>query len=153
MRAFFSGSEIQKKYNIVIGDVFNYLSIPYHLTTLELDRLVKANMEADGVYLVNIIDDYLSGRYMPSFTYTLQQVFTYVYLFGTQVESTDATDPSAYERRNTFVIAATDRQIDFGAYTYTLSGAKLSEYLAKRKPLLLTDNYAPTDILVAPLFR
>ena len=57
------------------------------------------------------------------------------------------------KRRSTFVIAATDRQIDFGAYSYPLTGAELREYLAKRKPLLLTDDYAPTDILVAPLFR
>lgn len=152
-RLFLRQRNTEKKYNIVIGDVFNDLSTPYHLTTLEFDKLVKANMEADGIYLVNIIDDYLSGRYMPSFTYTLQHAFTYVYLFGTQVELTDATDSTAYARRNTFVIAATDRQIDFGAYTYTITGAKLSEYLAKRKPILLTDDYAPTDILVAPIFR
>ena len=30
---------------------------------------------------------------------------------------------------------------------------KLEEYLAERSPILLTDDYAPTDILVAPLFR
>jgi spermidine synthase len=157
-RLFLIQRNTENKYNIVIGDVFNDLSTPYHLTTLEFDKLVKANMEADGIYLVNIVDDYLSGRYMPSFTYTLQHAFTYVYLFGTLVESTDSTDSTdstEYARRRTFVIAATDRQIDFGAYSYSypLTGAKLSEYLAKRKPLLLTDDYAPTDILVAPLFR
>ena len=29
----------------------------------------------------------------------------------------------------------------------------LQDYLAARNPILLTDDYAPTDILVAPLFR
>ena len=29
----------------------------------------------------------------------------------------------------------------------------LEEYLSEREPILLTDDYAPTDILVAPIFR
>ena len=43
-----------KKYDVVIGDVFNDLSTPYHLTTLEFNELVKANMTEDGIYLINI---------------------------------------------------------------------------------------------------
>ncbi|MDO8688365.1 MAG: fused MFS/spermidine synthase, partial [Dehalococcoidales bacterium] len=71
------------KYDIVIGDVFNDRSTPYHLTTLEFDRLVKANMEEDGIYLLNIVDDYEQGRYLPAFIHTLRQAFRYVYLFNT----------------------------------------------------------------------
>ncbi len=147
------------RYNIVIGDVFNDFSTPYHLTTLEFDKLVKANMEKNGVYMINIIDNYSRGRYMPSFVCTLKQTFDYVYLFS----------PSAnweFAGTGTFVIVATDHQIDLDDYkkTVTENGTKratgnpleesgLEEYLAKRDPILLTDDYAPTDILIAPLFR
>ncbi len=147
------------KYNIVIGDVFNDKSTPFHLTTLEFDKLVKANMAKDGIYLTNIIDDYKLGGYMPSFIHTLRQAFNYVYLF-TAGESWDKVGNS------TFVIVATDRRIDFAdyerfamddgkveSYANPLDEIKLDEYLAKNDPILLTDDHAPTDILVARLFR
>lgn len=145
------------KYDIVIGDVFNDRSTPYHLTTLEFDKLVKANMEEDGIYLVNIIDDYQQGRYMPSFIHTLRQAFKYVYLFTTG-EGWEETPI------DTFVIAATDHRIDLVDYNKFITSAgslkatgepydeiKLEEYLAERQPILLTDDHAPTDIMVAEL--
>jgi spermidine synthase len=159
-RLFLIQRKTGEKYDIVIGDVFNHLSTPYHLTTLEFDKLVKANMDADGIYLINIIDDYTNGRYMPSFIYTLQHTFNYVYLFGTP------SDFSEHAGRTTFVIAATDRQMDLEQYKklvaegkdstvygYPFNEAEMSAYLARSRPLLLTDDYAPTDILVAPLSR
>jgi len=148
------------KYNVVIGDAFNDKSTPYHLTTLEFDKLLKANMAEDGIYLVNIIDNYQQARYMPSCIYTLKHAFNYVYLF-----SAGRTWDEVVEA-NTFIIAATDRHIDFDDYkkfvtedgTWQLSGyphdeIKLEEYLAEREPILLTDDHAPTDILVAPIFQ
>lgn len=148
-----------EKYDIVIGDVFSDRSTPYHLTTLEFDRLVKANMKADGVYLVNIVDDYTRGKYLPSFLHTLKQVFKNVYLFTTE---------GSWEEvgTDTFVIIATDRPIDLVAYLEFVTQdvkrkaigtphdeVKLEKYLAERESILLTDDHAPTDILVAPLIR
>ena len=82
-----------------------------------------------------------------------------VYLFGT-------LENWGYAGISTFVIAATDRPIDFAAYKqFVTEGGKkraagnvcdetlLNEYLAKSDPILLTDDHVPTDILVAPLFR
>jgi len=147
------------KYDFVIGDVFNDMSTPYHLTTLEFDRLVKATMADNGIYLVNIIDKYEQGRYMPAFVRTLQQVFRHVYLVSPNV-------PFNSIYINTFIIAATDRPVDFvdflqyfaensdgTVYTIPLSDENLEKYLLGRKPVLLTDDYAPTDILVAELFE
>lgn len=64
------------------------------------------------------------------------------------------------------IIAATDRDLDLTDYMgfitkngakkpagYPLNDRELQEYLDRRKPLLLTDNYAPTDILLAPIFK
>lgn len=147
------------RYDIVIGDVFNDRSTPYHLTTLEFNRLVKANMADDGVYLVNIVDDYGQGRYMPAFIHTLRQTFDYVYLFGLE-ENWDEI------KLATFIIVATDRRIDLVSYMKFITGGgkydyvgnpygedRLDEYLAERNPILLTDDYVPTDILIAPTFR
>ncbi len=148
------------KFDIVVGDVFNDFSTPYHLTTLEFDRLVKANLTPNGVYLVNIIDDYMYGRYMPSFVLTLKQTFKHVYLL---VEEGDTWKQAG---RTTFVIAATDQTINFNDYRsfvteggrkqatgIPLTDAELNKFLAEKNPILLTDDHVPTDILVALLYR
>jgi spermidine synthase len=158
-RLFLMQRKTGDKYDIVIGDVFNDLSTPYHLTTLEFIKLVKANMQGDGIYLVNVIDDSQHGRYMPSFIYTLRQAFGYVYLFSPS-ESWEGLGLS------NFVIAASDHRIELADYKqfvtedgrrrvsgYPCDEIALDRYLAERNPILLTDDYAPTDILVAPLIR
>ena len=158
-RLFLIRQQATEKYDVVIGDVFNDLSTPYHLTTLEFNELVKANMTEDGIYLINIVDDYRDGRYMPSMIYTLKHTFDHVYLFGPLHNWEKA-------RTGTYVLAATDQGINISDYqTFITKGGKeeavgrlhneaaLEEYLIKRNPLLLTDDCAPTDILVLSIMR
>ncbi len=158
-RFFLNRLEEGGKYDFVVGDVFNDKSTPYHLTTVEFDTLVKRAMTPEGVYLINIIDDYQDGRYMPSFLLTLKQVFRHVYLIGTGLIPENAAI-------STFVIAATDREVDFQAfrdyvtkttgkypYSYPRDNEWVDDYLSQREPVLLTDDYAPTDILVAEIFE
>ncbi len=157
-RQFLIERKDQLGYDIILGDVFNDASTPFHLTTLEFNDLLKANMNPGGVYLVNIIDDYEQGEYMPSFISALRQTFKHVYLInGSGIWQNVG--------KSTFVIAATDKPIDLSAFqtfaakngskpnAYIRDEAGVSEYLAGRHPILLTDDHAPTDILVAPLFR
>ena len=146
-----------QKYNYVVGDVFNDLSTPYHLTTMEFAQLVKANLADGGIYMINIIDDFQHGQYIPSFIYTLKQVFKHVSLFSPS-ENWDNLGIS------TFVIAASDKYIDPQEYkqlmqrsgtgalsAYPSDEVALEKYLSERDPILLTDDHVPTDILVAPL--
>ncbi len=155
-RLFLIQRDSSLKYNYIVGDVFNDLSTPYHLTTLEFDRLVKENLTPDGIYMVNIIDDFQKGRYMPSFIYTLQHVFKHVVLFS-------SSDDWKNLGMSTFVITASDQDIQpdnyrsivtqngaLAASGYPYPEASLDAYLKDRNALLLTDDYAPTDILVAP---
>jgi spermidine synthase len=155
-RLFFINRKSSEKYNVVAGDVFNDLSTPFHLTTLEFDRLIKANMAEDGIYMINIIDDLQKGRYIPSFIYTLKQAFKYVILFSPS-EDWQSLGLSTY------VIAASDRSIDPTEYlnymrqigiqypsNYPSTEVALDQYLTGRTPILLTDDHVPTDILVAP---
>ncbi len=156
-RLFLVQRKSNDKYDLVAGDVFNDLSTPFHLTTLEFDRLVKANMTDNGIYMINIIDDFEHGRYIPSFIFTLKHVFKHVSLFST-------SDTLENLGISTFVIAASDRYIEPEDYKsliksngvsvfsdYPSSEAALDKYLSKRDPILLTDDHVPTDILVAPL--
>jgi len=146
----------REKYDIIVGDVFNDVSTPYHLTTVEFQQLVKSNLSENGIYMINIIDDFQKGRYMPSVILTLQQVFEHVTLFA-------PTEGYTVLRLGTFVVVASDKEFDSDDYFTFLketginipagtpySEAVLHDYLSTRDPILLTDDYAPTDILVAP---
>ncbi len=157
-RLFLIQRNIAEKYDIVIGDVFNDWSTPYHLTTLEFLKLVKANMTPDGIYMVNVIDDFWKGNYMRSLVYTLQHAFSNVFILS-------SSDDWSNLALGTFVIVATDRPIDLidyekfvtadgtrPAYGYPFGGEALQYYTGDRA-LLLTDDYAPTDVLIAPLIR
>ncbi len=158
-RIYLTTHDVKEKYDIVIGDVFNDLSTPYHLTTVEFIELVKSGMAPDGLYLINLIDNYSNGKYMPAFINTLKHVFRHVYLFSH--EKSYQT-----ESRSTFVVAATDRPIDlsdfqqfisntqeFAVRIYSVDEKELENYLSVRNPKFLTDDYAPTDILIAPVFQ
>jgi spermidine synthase len=155
-RLFLIQKNSNEKYDIVAADVFNDFSTPFHLTTLEFDRLVKNNLSENGIYMINIIDDFQNGQYIPSFIHTLKQVFKHVSLF-TSSEDWDNLGLS------TFVIAASDHYIDPAEYeklmhqrgSGTLSAfpsneSALDKYLGRKNPILLTDDHAPTDILIAP---
>ncbi len=158
-RLYLSQRDAKDKYDIAIGDVFNDFSTPYHLTTLEFARLVKANLKEGGIYMVNIIDDSVRGRYMPSLAYTLLQAFDHVFILN-------ASEDWQRGGTSTYVIAATDMKVDALAYrefvtaggtrsaaAYVQDELNLKQYLQQRNPVLLTDNYAPTDAMVAPLIR
>jgi len=49
-----------KKYDLIFGDAFNDFSVPWHLTTKEFNDKLKKMMTPDGVYMINIIDVYMS---------------------------------------------------------------------------------------------
>jgi hypothetical protein len=49
-----------KKYDLVFGDAFNDFSVPWHLTTQEFNEKIKKMLTPDGVYMINIIDAYMS---------------------------------------------------------------------------------------------
>ena len=158
------GYKNRSKYNIIIGDVFNDYSTPYHLTTLEFNKLVKDNLAENGIYLVNI-NDYDHGRYTPSFIHTLRQVFDYVYLFGAGENWWRKANDTLVITVTDRVIVATDQPIDMSDYKkfiteggkkkaigYPLDIIELEKYMAGRAPILLTDDHAPTDILLAPIY-
>jgi spermidine synthase len=145
-----------KKYDIVYGDAFNDLSVPYHLTTVEFDRIIYDRLKPDGMYMINVIDKYQGGEFMKAFMSSLRQVFPNVYLTS-QGKAWEGT------RSNTYILLATKTpfdQADFarvvaknGVVRTDFAPSELVDaYLAAEPRILLTDDYAPVDQLVARLF-
>ena len=55
----------KEKYDIILTDAFNDLSIPYHLTTREFVRQLNGILNDDGILMSNIIDNFQKGRFSP----------------------------------------------------------------------------------------
>jgi len=146
-----------RRYDFVYGDAFNDLSIPYHLTTVEFNRIIARRLKPDGVYLTNIIDRFEGGEFLKAEANTLRAVFPHVYVFGRG----DAFLPFD---RNTYVIMASRQPLsrerfdaitsrtDPSSRTTPLSESRLSAYLTSGRALTLTDDFVPVDQLLARLF-
>jgi spermidine synthase len=143
------------RFDFFFGDAFNDLSVPYHLTTVEFSRQVHEHLAPDGAYLVNIIDNYGSGYFLGAYLNTLRQVFRHVYVF-----CTDATGVTP--RRDTFVVAASDVELDTAGWEpnhgtefegSVLTARNLSEVVARAGGRILTDDDAPVENLLAPVVR
>jgi spermidine synthase len=146
------------QFDIVYGDAFNDLSVPYHLTTLEFDRMVRRSMKDDGILMTNIIDNYHSGEFLRAYLRTLTESFEHVYLFGLG-KAWEGRGPSTYiavaspapldlDNFRQFVGPTTKRE----KFTGIMDDEMLREYLASGRRIVLTDDYAPVDNLVARLF-
>lgn len=146
-----------RQYDIVFGDAFNDLSIPYHLTTVEFNRIVEKRMKPAGIYLVNVIDKFEDGEFLKAYANGLREVFPHVYLFGRGSEFLPFD-------RNTYVLMASREPLDrttFDAITVAdsvvdrttpLEEERMNAYLKSGRALTLTDDFAPVDQLLARLF-
>ncbi len=145
-------------YNLILGDAFNDFSVPYHLTTYEFNQRVHAWLADDGLYMVNLIDG-PRGDFVRAYTYTLHQTFRYVYLAPTSELWRQAS-------RTTFVLVATDTPLDLNAFKTINAGngvplfaqrvldeGALQALLSEGRVVMLTDQYAPVDQMLAPVYR
>ncbi|MFC2021207.1 fused MFS/spermidine synthase [Chloroflexota bacterium] len=145
------------KYDLVIGDAFNDLSVPYHLTTMEFNEKIRALLKDDGIYAVNVVDKLHSGKFLRTYVNTLQQTFPYVYIICDSPECED-------DNREPHVVVGSFQPLSSEAlinantqagrrhpFGYITSEDALTSWLNAQANILLTDDYAPVDNLVAPL--
>ncbi len=59
-RQYIELSQDTQKFDLVFGDAFNDFSVPWHLTTREFNEKIKKMLSPSGVYMINIIDVYMS---------------------------------------------------------------------------------------------
>lgn len=158
-RMFFNdGDSLRGKYDLILGDAFNDLSIPYHLTTLEFNRKVREAMKPDGFFLANIIDSPRRGSFLRPYVNTLKMVFPHVTIaaLGYGWNSTG---------RETIIVVGSNVPLDPEDFTATLvrlhggnepttrimEEQQLADYMKGGTDLILTDDHAPVDQLIAVL--
>jgi spermidine synthase len=160
-RWFVMNSREQENYDFIFVDVFNDLSVPYHLTTKEFAVQLKRLMKPDELLLSNVIDSFSKGSFMPSYIRTLEEVFgkgnVHLMLLTADYDSIGIT---------TFVVVASSQKFDLNDFARTIrkedgenmtshimSADRLQQYLTDRYSIILTDDYVPVDNLIAPIFE
>jgi len=151
-------------YHLVTLDAVNDLSVPAHLMTKEFNESIKKTLTPDGVYLATVIDDVGKGKLWRAAVHTLMQSFEHVEVVFPLAE----IDPDDLFKtpRKVIVIYASNRPLDFKklngivekqtgvkSMIYVVPKPTLDELLAVHKKLILTDQYAPVDNLMADVFR
>src|SRR5579864_5882265 len=145
-------------YDLIIGDAFNDLSIPYHLTTLEFDQELKRLLKPGGFYLALVIDKMVGGEFIPAYTDTVLRVWPNVQVLA-DGDTWSSSSPSTY------VVAAGDQAVaperlagvhgqgqNGSIATRIMPGDLMHQWLDAAQAPILTDDYAPVDNLIAPIF-
>ncbi len=152
------------RFDFVYGDAFNDLGVPFHLTTQGFNERLAEIMTPGGVYMINVIDIYREGlgRFLGAYVDTVRLTFPFVYVF--------AGDPDGpTDERDTFIVVSSRRalpilQIDakenvpdawgrvFAWVEADQLGGEMATVLRRGDGLILTDDHAPVDNLLAPLF-
>lgn len=145
-------------YDLILGDAFHGFSVPYHLTTKEFNDRLRAHLSAEGIYMLNIIDG-RTGVFARSTARTLAETFPYV-------AAIPVVEDYAGLVRNTWVLVGANRPINREVYlraaeatpradiaAHLWDGDRLAAFLAGGRSVLITDDYAPVDNLLAPVFE
>ncbi|MCK4787686.1 MAG: fused MFS/spermidine synthase [Desulfobacteraceae bacterium] len=147
-----NGEEIPR-YDFIYEDTFNDYSIPYQLVTREFNDKIAQILTDDGVYMVTVIDIFDSGRFLGAIFNTLRRTFPNVYVLS-QVAPRNV--------RNTFVVVAAKQDIDIEGLIrqyckdinlWYMGKAEIDTLKQKSRELVLTDDYAPVENMLAPVVR
>lgn len=136
-------------FDVVLGDAFGGLAVPWHLTTSEFMQEIRRVLRPDGLYVLNLID-YEPLDFARAELATLRAAFHHVALVATRTRDGYAG--------GTFVMVASDVPID----TVEL-GERLEPHAAGRVVVsdtarieefvdgasVLTDERAPVDQLIS----
>ncbi len=142
----------ERRYDVIIGDAFHDISIPYHLITREYTELVRARLAPNGLYLINVVDAFPDPRLVKAIVKGLEQVFEHVDVWMDHLPETPT--------RVTLVISAADG-LPMPDRLYAESGFP-RRWFRVNEPLratgtpsaalpLLTDDFVPVERLVSTL--
>ena len=146
-----------ERFDIIVGDAFHDVSVPYHLVTREFAAQLRGRLDRDGIYVLNLVDTFPTGRLARALVKTLQSEFSHVDVW--------LHDVPLSETRVTYVISASNAPTPLagngdrlrGVTRPTRSWERVTQRLQGPAPgddgvPLLTDDNAPVEQLISSLF-
>jgi spermidine synthase len=136
-------------YDVVIGDAFGGLSVPWHLTTTEFVGDIASRLRPDGIYLLNMID-YPPSDFARAEAATLASVFPHVAVIAPPDYYTGA-------RGGNYVMVASVSPlpvaeiaaaiVGFDGDPVVITGTDLQAFIGDAR--VLRDDFAPVDQLIS----
>lgn len=159
-RAWLQGQAAARHFDVIIGDAFHDLSVPAHLTTREFAQQVRARLEGEGsFYALTVIDRALRPAMLSSIVLTLQGEFSNVEVWVDESQwrtgarltylvlaAQSPTPATALSGRAPDDLASDRRWIQLGPDWLATHGNS-------QAAVLLTDEFAPVDRLMYPVFK
>jgi spermidine synthase len=136
--------------DLVIGDAFGGLSVPWQLTTREALELVDASLADDGVYAVNLID-HPPLSFVRAELATMRAVFPHVVLLARApvLAGEDGGNVVAVASRSPLPSAAIETALGDRELAWRVAeGSALDAFVGDAG--VLTDDFAPVDQLLTP---
>ena len=140
-------------FDLVVGDAFGGIAVPWHLATREFAEGLQAVLREDGVYAMNAID-YGPRRFLRAQIATVASVFDHVAVLGRP----GSFGPTAPGVGGNYVVIASDAPLPLDRIQAAnrsrahddelLSGPELDAFVGDA--IVLTDDYAPVDQLLTP---
>ncbi|MCJ0874236.1 fused MFS/spermidine synthase [Streptomyces sp. AP-93] len=141
--------------DLIVGDAFGGVSVPWHLTTVEAMTDVRRVLNEDGLYVANLID-HGGLAFARAEVATLGKSFEHVALVGKPTDI--GLEPTAGPKGGNLVVLASNRPVDAPATQAALdarqpgwkitTGDALTSWIGDAQPL--TDDHAPVDQLLQP---
>ncbi|WP_203915024.1 fused MFS/spermidine synthase [Rhizocola hellebori] len=146
------GGRADASADLVVGDAFGDLAVPWHLATKEMAQEIARVLRPNGIYAQNVID-YPPSRFIRAEVATVAAVFPHVALIA---------PPAAVDGKvgANFIIVASQQPLPLVALAEHLSdssdeavvvvfGAGLTDFIGGMQ--VLTDDFAPVDqLLILP---
>lgn len=140
-------------YDVVVGDAFGGVSVPWHLATRESLEGLERALADDGVYVANVID-HPPLDFARAYVRTTGEVFDEVALLATPdlLAGDDGGNMVVVASRAPVDLAAVQARMDARDLDWqVLAGADLEEWAGDAP--VLSDDFAPVDQLLTPYGR
>ncbi len=146
-----------ERFDIIVGDAFHDVSVPYHLVTREFAELLHARLTDDGIYVLNLVDTYPDGRLAMAMMRTLGDVFAHVdvWLHEVPYEKSRVTYVLSASKKPTEIVGVPD---ELNAVTQPrrrwlrVTQRLSTDIEALGTVPILTDDNAPVEQLISSLF-
>jgi spermidine synthase len=137
-------------YDVVVGDAFGSLAVPWHLTTTEMVEQVRRVLRPGGVYVLNVID-------RPPLAFARAEAATLLAAFD-DVALMTLPEAVAGEAGGNLVLVASDEPLPVAVLADRAAARDEPDSVVDRKAVedfagdaqVLTDDDAPVDQLLTP---
>lgn len=141
-----------ERFNVIVGDVFHDIVVPYHFITREYAHLVKDRLSSDGLYVLNIVDTLEDPLLVKSLIKTLKKEFQFVHACLPMKKSAELREAYVITASNKYQPPAyIESQRGFDRHWQRVTQKVLANGTLISEVPLLTDDFAPVERLVSRL--